>query len=74
MTYCPECEEWVETDEGRCVQCDKLLKSKSKKLIEDEDGFEDDLIIEEENAIPDSESGSSLEDIPSTTKGRKRRS
>ena len=31
LSWCEYCEEYVETDEGYCVNCDRLIKKKKKK-------------------------------------------
>lgn len=49
MTYCPECEEWVELDEGRCVQCDVFLKKKKKKIEEETEETEELEFIDDQD-------------------------
>lgn len=52
MTHCSNCEEWVELDDGKCPQCDKvLLKKKKVKGRTDDMDFMDDEPKEDEDEI-----------------------
>ena len=44
MTFCPDCEEWVEVDEGKCLWCDSKLNKKKKKVGVDDDGDENEIV------------------------------
>lgn len=42
LLYCNECEDWVESYEGRCPNCNELLVEKKQKTVFDEWSEEDD--------------------------------
>jgi hypothetical protein len=44
MTFCPDCEEWVEVDERRCPLCNQLLSKKKKKKEVDYDMDEEEIV------------------------------
>lgn len=37
MLYCEYCEEWSDSDDGRCDVCQKLIKNKNKEEEINED-------------------------------------
>jgi len=42
LKWCPKCEEFVEEDNGLCVNCDSPLTRKKKKELKLDEWWEDD--------------------------------